>query len=387
MGVRPAKIVFVTSDLFIGGGAEGMLVRVVTAKPSLADEMIVVSLLPGDSHLERLRAAGITVVQLDFGRPLGIAAGVCRLIKLIADARPQIVQGWMYHGDLAALIAVLFAGRRRRTRLIWSIRCSNMDLRSYGIGLRLAVRVCAVLSRLPDVVTANSAAGLKTHLHLGYRPRRVEVIANGIDVDRFKPDLAARAAVRAELGIAQSEFLVAHVARVDPMKDHQTLAAALRELPQVKALLIGAGTESLPRMSNALALGRRDNVERLLAAADIIMSSSAFGEGFSNALAEGMACGLPAVATDVGDARVIVGDSGIVVPARNAPALAAAIRMLAQEPAPTRAARGARARTHIVENFSMRRALTHFGALYESLDGKLDRTSPERDPEGQRTTD
>src|SRR6516164_1251154 len=57
VGVRPAKIVFVTSDLFVGGGAEGMLVRMVTAKPPLADEITVVSLLPGESHVERLHAA------------------------------------------------------------------------------------------------------------------------------------------------------------------------------------------------------------------------------------------------------------------------------------------------------------------------------------------
>jgi glycosyltransferase involved in cell wall biosynthesis len=367
MGVRPAKIVFITSDLFVGGGAEGMLARMVTAKLALADEIIVVSLLPGDSHSEHLRAVGVRVVQLDFARPLGVASGLHRLIKLIADARPQIVQGWMYHGDLVALIAVILSGRRRRVRLIWGIRCSSMDLRRYGIGLRLAVRACAALSRLPDVVTANSTAGLKAHLNLGYRPRRAEVIANGIDVDRFKPDPRARAAARAELGLHASDIVLAHVARVDPMKDHQTLQAALTELPWVKALLIGAGTESLPRMSNALALGRRNDVERLLTAADIIVSSSAFGEGFSNALAEGMACGLPAVATDVGDARVILGDSGLVVPASNAPALAAAIRMLAQEPVPARVARGARARAHIVENFSMQRALIRFAALYESV--------------------
>jgi glycosyltransferase involved in cell wall biosynthesis len=115
---------------------------------------------------------------------------------------------------------------------------------------------------------------------------------------------------------------------------------------QAKALLIGAGTENLLRMPNVLALGRRNEVERLLAAADIIVSSSAFGEGFSNALAEGMACGLPAVATDVGDARTIVGDSGCVVPARNSRALAAAIRMLAQEPAAARGERGMRARAY-----------------------------------------
>jgi glycosyltransferase involved in cell wall biosynthesis len=367
VGVRPAKIIFVTSDLFIGGGAEGMLARLVTAKPPLADEIIIASLVPGDSHVERLRAAGVTVIQLDFSTGIGIASGLYRLARLIADARPQIVQGWMYHGDLAALIGLLLSARRRRTRLVWGIRCSNMDLRSYGLALRLAVRACIVLSRLPEVITANSAAGLKTHLNLGYRPRRAEVIANGIDVDRFKPDLAARAAVRAELGIAEGDFVLAHVARVDPMKDHQSLQAALMELPELKALLIGAGTENLPRMPNTLALGRRNEVERFLAAADIIVSSSAFGEGFSNALAEGMACGLPAVTTDVGDARAIVGDSGCLVAARDSRALAGAIRMLAQQPAAARAARGARARAHIVENFSMLRAVANFTELYNSF--------------------
>ncbi len=365
--MRPAKIIYVTSDLFIGGGAEAMLMRLVTAAPAVADEIIVVSLLPGDSHVERLRAAGITVIQLDFGGAAGIASGLARLVKLIADARPQIVQGWMYHGDLAALTALALSGRRRSTRLVWSIRCSNMDLQRYGFGLRLVVRACSALSRLPDVITANSAAGLKCHLSLGYRPRRVEMIANGIDVSRFKPDAGARAAVRAELGIADADFVLAHVARVDAMKDHENLQAALMELPEVKALLIGAGTERLGRMASVFALGRRNDVERLLAAADVVVSSFAFGEGFSNALAEGMACGLPAVATEVGDARSIVGDSGCVVPVRDSRALASAIRRLAQEPVSSRTERGARARAHIVEEFSMNRAVARFTELYQSL--------------------
>ena len=182
VGVRPAKIIYVTSDLFIGGGAEAMLMRLVTAAPAVADEIIVVSLLPGDWHVERLRAAGITVIQLDFGGAAGIASGLARLVKLIADARPQIVQGWMYHGDLAALTALALSGRRRSTQSRLEHRCSNMDLQRYGFGLRLVVRACSALSRLPDVITANSAAGLKCHLSLGYRPRRVEMIANGIDV-------------------------------------------------------------------------------------------------------------------------------------------------------------------------------------------------------------
>jgi glycosyltransferase involved in cell wall biosynthesis len=364
---RPRTILYVTTDLFIGGGAEGMLARLLTAEPRLADAIIVVSLLPGESHAERLRQAGITVHQLDFGSARGIASGLVRLARLIARSQPDIVQGWMYHGDLAALAALVLSGRRRRTRLVWGIRCSEVDLRAYGRGLRLVVRACIALSRWPDVVTANSVAGLKSHLHLGYRPRRTEVIANGIEVKRFKPDGAARAALRRELGIAADAVVLAHVARVDPMKDHASLRSALMQLPEVTALLIGRGTERLPAAPNVHRLGRRHDVERLLAAADIVVSSSAFGEGFANVLAEGMACGLPAVATDVGDARAIVGDSGLIVPPRDPGALAAAIREIACEGAAARSERGARARARIVENFAMNRAVGRFAELYRSL--------------------
>ena len=197
---RPRKIVYVTAGLR-GGGAEAMLTRLATAQPGVADEIILVSLLPAEGHIERLVAAGVTVVELRFDRAGGAAAGLVKLAKLIADSRPDIVQGWMYHGDLAALVALVMSGRRKQTRLVWSIRCSDMDLRHYGRGLRLVVKACTLLSGWPDLVTANSAAGLKAHLALGYRPRRAEVVANGIDIDEFRPDPAVRQAVRSELGI------------------------------------------------------------------------------------------------------------------------------------------------------------------------------------------
>jgi glycosyltransferase involved in cell wall biosynthesis len=368
MGVipLPRKIIYVTAGLR-GGGAEAMLARLATAHPAVADEITIVSLLPAEAFVERLRAEGVTVIELDFAGARGIAFGLVKLARLISDTEPQVVQGWMYHGDLAALIALVLSGRRRQTRLVWSIRCSDMDLRRYGIGLRLVVHACTLLARWPDLVTANSAAGLKHHLSLGYRPRRTEVVANGIDVDEFRPDATAREVVRRELGIAADEIVIAHLARVDPMKDHASFLAAMAELPDLRALLIGHGTENLPEARNLLRLGRRGDVARLLAAADFVVSSSRFGEGFSNSLAEGMACGLPAIATNVGDAKLIVGDIGLVVQPENPTALAAAIRTLAREPDIARAARGAKARARVVENFTMTHAIQRYTELYASL--------------------
>jgi glycosyltransferase involved in cell wall biosynthesis len=364
--LRPRKIVYVTAGLR-GGGAEAMLARLATARPGVADEITIVTLLPAEAHMACLRAAGVEVIELRFDKTGGIATGLFKLARLIAESRPDIVQGWMYYGDLAALVALALSGRRRQTHLVWSIRCSAMGWRSYGIGLALVVKVCAVLSRWPDLVTANSAAGLKSHLALGYHPRRAQVVANGIDVDEFRPDAAARRAVRTELGIADDAIVLAHVARVDAMKDHDSFLAAMAALPDFCAMLVGAGTENLPAARNILRLGRRHDVARLFAAADFVVSSSRCGEGFSNVLAEGMACGLPAVATDVGDAKLIVGDTGLVVPPESPDALAAAIRRLAAESATARAERGSRARVRIVENFAMPRAVQRYADLYESL--------------------
>ena len=368
MGVtgRPRKILYVTAGLR-GGGAEAMLTRLVTAQPGLADEITLVSLLPAEGHVDRLIAGGVRVLELQFDKMGGVAAGMLKLAKLIANSRPDIVQGWMYHGDLAALVALVMSGRRKQTRLVWSIRCSDMDLRHYGRGLRLVVKACTLLSNWPDLVTANSAAGLKSHLALGYRPRRAEVVANGIDVDEFRPDPAVREAVRRELGIPGDATVLAHVARVDPMKDHGSFLAAMKELPDLFALLVGAGTENLPAAGNVLRLGRRHDVPRLFAAADFAVSSSGFGEGFSNALAEGMACGLPAVATDVGDATLILGDTGLVVPPENPGVLAAAIRTLVREPAAARSDRRMRARARIVDNFAMAHAAQRYADIYTSL--------------------
>jgi glycosyltransferase involved in cell wall biosynthesis len=364
--LRPRKILFVTAGLR-GGGAEAMLARLATARPSVADEITVVSLIPAEAHGARLVAGGVELLELRFDKAGGIVTGLFKLARLIAERRPQIVQGWMYHGDLAALVALALSGRRRDTRLVWGIRCSAMDWRSYGPGLALVVKACALLSRWPDMVTANSAAGLKSHMALGYHPRRAQVVANGIDLNEFRPDIAARAAVRSEFAIAEDAIVLAHVARVDAMKDHGSFLAAMAKLPDVSALLVGAGTENLAPARNLFRLGRRCDVARLFAAADFVVSSSRFGEGFSNVLAEGMACGLPAVATDVGDAKLIIGDTGLVVPPESPDALAAAIRQLAGESATARAERGSRARARIAENFKLEHAIRRYVELYASL--------------------
>ena len=236
-----------------------------------------------------------------------------------------------------------------------------MDEERYGSILRWSAR----MSRWPDTIVANSECGAAFHKSHGFEASRMVVIENGIDSELFRPHPAWRQQVRRELGVPLDAPLIIHPARVDPMKDHACLLKAMDTLPGVTAVLVGSKTNQLELPPNVKALGLRKDMPRLYAAADIVVSTSAFGEGFSNAIAEGMSAGLLPIVTDVGDARRIVGDTGCVLPPGDPSALASAIAQECASPNDL-AAKGGRARARILETFPVSRFVDSFTRLYEN---------------------
>ena len=342
------------------GGAETMLVQLATRLQQRGHAQHVVSLNGRGTLGDALEDAGLQVTDLAIKSARGGIAGIARLRHIVKTAAPDVVQGWMYHGNLAATLAHLTVGGKRGRRLYWNLRASNMDSGRYGNIIRWNAR----LSRLADCIVVNSQAGATFHIEQGFDARRFEVILNGIDADRFRPDAARRAALRAKLGVPADAALVIHVARVDPMKDHATFLRAMRAHPGTQAILVGAGTDTLDPPDNVRGLGMHADVERFYPAADIVVSSSAYGEGFSNTIAEGMSAGLVPVATDVGDVRRIVGDAGKVVLPGDAVALAAALGKIIALAPEKRRALGDAARARIVETFAIDAAVTKYERLY-----------------------
>jgi glycosyltransferase involved in cell wall biosynthesis len=262
--------------------------------------------------------------------------------------------------------------------IVWGIRCSDMDFSRYRPLTRWVVWLCARLSRLATIIIVNSEAGKKVHQAWGYNTSKMVVIPNGFDLDRFKPDAAARRSVRVELGVAEDTLLIGLIARFDPMKDHNTFfkAAGLlaRCRPDVCFLLAGAGIAqdniAVREMisDNCLEgfvqlLGPREDIPRLTAALDIACLSST-GEAFPNVVGEAMACGVPCVVTDVGDAAYIVADTGRVVPARNPEAMSAAWAELIEMGPAGRHALGQKARRRIEENFTLAKMVRAYELLY-----------------------
>jgi glycosyltransferase involved in cell wall biosynthesis len=204
----------------------------------------------------------------------------------------------------------------------------------------------------------------------------MQVIPNGIDCDKFRPDPEARARIRSKWNIAPEVPLVGLVGRIDPMKDHRTFLEAVARTSRTDyvAVCVGGGADRVFEPLRTLAreldihdrlhfVGAEGDMPGVYAALDILVSAS-IGEGFSNVIAEAMACGVPAVVTDVGDSAEIVGSTGIVVPPRSPDALARGMEDLLDRRGPELSAR---ARQRIVTNFTVDLMVDHTRSLLQAL--------------------
>ena len=200
-------VLHVVPDLAVGG-AQAALVQLVTATKLQRTRNVVATLTSGGFHSRALRAADVDLIEFEMRSAKGAFAALVGLVGLIRKLKPEIVQGWLHYGDLAALLAVVLSGRRRQTKVVWSIRSSATDVSSFKYRLRLAVRVWRIFVACVDLVIANSTVGLATERNKSWRLPHAEVISNGIDTDWFRPDPVARRDVRKELRIPEQAVVV-----------------------------------------------------------------------------------------------------------------------------------------------------------------------------------
>jgi len=382
MNARRLRVLHVITGLG-QGGAESVLFRLATY-PGADVEHVVVSLTDEGIYGERLRATGVAVHALGMKRGRVSLGGFMALRSLIAAARPDAVQTWMYHADLIGGLAARLAGVRS---IAWGIRNSGEHLERSSRSARLVLRACALLSgRVPKAIVCAAQKSAERHADKGYDRERMVVIANGYDLSRFAPNDEARQRVRAQWGLPQDVPAIGCVARWDPLKDHANLLRAVAALVRdgrdagLRCVLIGRGMDTanaeLAALIDRLGLrdrlvlaGPSDDVPAAMNGLDLHVLSSC-AEGFPNVVAEAMACGVYCVVTDVGDAAYIVGNAGVVVPPEQSEALARGIEMALREVASRgRARAGEAGRARVLENFDLARMVQSYIAVWRRISG------------------
>jgi glycosyltransferase involved in cell wall biosynthesis len=351
------SIFFLVRSLEVGG-AERQLVQLATGLHERQQNVRVGVFYRRGPLVADLEGAGVEIVDLKKSGRWDIVAFLIRTLRALRRNQPDIVYSMLGGANIVAAAIRPFVPM---SKLVWSIRSSNMKLNEYDWLHAASYRVERAISRIPDLIIANSAAGKDFAVVNGFPPENIHIVPNGIDTERFRPNNELRTEQRRLWNLKDHQIAVGVLARLDPMKDQQTFlraaVIAAGRNPKLCFLCIGEGPDRRHLQSLAETIGIAGKVKftgradpaAALNALDIVCSSSAFGEGFSNSIAEAMSCGRPCIVTDVGDSAMIVGNCGDVVRPCDPQTLAASILSTAER---IESIDPSKPRSRVVENFS-----------------------------------
>ena len=317
------RILFLIRSLE-AGGAEKQLCDLVKCLDKRKYDIYVVTFYDGGKFRHELEGIHeIHLTSLGKKKRWDLLPLFWRFFVLVKKIHPQILHGYL---DMSNLLCLL-VGKLSGVKVVWSMHSSYVDFSKYYWTDSWLFKILVWLSKIPDLIIINSYAGKKYFIKSGYTPKNIVVINNGFDTRKFRPDQKAGERLRTHWKISNEQILIGLVGRLDPIKDHPTFIKACAIVAKKNSLArfvcIGGGDETykgeLLKQVEEYGLskkftwsGHMDDMATVYNSLDVLCLSS-YGEGFPNVVGEAMACGIPVVVTNVGDAAEIVGDTGKVV--------------------------------------------------------------------------
>lgn len=371
---RKTCVLFVINSLAAGGAERQLTELVRNIDKARFDVHVAVYYAPGVANGGELwpDMASIPGATLHDLRkrpgPFGYLTALPRLAALILRIHADIL-----HGYLQGNLPVLLLGGLLRRRVVWGIRRSFADITKLDRFGMFLLKTRLKLARFTDLMIFNSQASLENHLAMGMKGAVSCVIPNGFDIQRFRPDPSLRDEQRAAWSIPPEAELIGIVGRLDEVKDHATFLRAAARLaesrPHARFVCVGRGgedyTRSLETLADSLGLAGKvlwAGIHREMPSAYNALDALALtstDEGFPNVIGEAMACGVPCVATRVGDAALLVGDTGWTAAAGDVDAICSGLQTLLDEPAEGRRRRSLACRARIESTFSVEALARH----------------------------
>jgi glycosyltransferase involved in cell wall biosynthesis len=370
------KIIHIITSLNVGG-AEQALKRLLLTTPDAQRNTLVISLKNLGKIGEGLQSRGFEVVALNMRSFLAFPVGIFRLYRIIRQFQPDIVQTWLYHADLIGGVVAKIAGVKC---IIWGIRTTELDS-----GSKLTAWIRKLLALLSYVIPAKivcvAEASRNKHIALGYDTPKMVMIGNGFESEQLQSSPQQRSELRSSVCLKDEDIVIGTLGRLSQEKGQDVFVRSAgmiaQEYSNVRFLMVGRGLEpvdeALMQWINAIGfadrfvlMGERRDVAVVLSAMDIFCLPSR-SEGFPNVLGEAMAMGLPCVSTDVGDAGVLLGDTGILVQKDDYEALAVGLKQMLDMSEDERTALGERARLRVQNEFTLEQMRKKFEAVYTEL--------------------
>jgi glycosyltransferase involved in cell wall biosynthesis len=371
------RIFHIISGLGVGG-AELFLERLISTMPSSDFNHSVVSLIDLGIVGKRLQSQGVNVIALKT-RKATLPKGLWKLRSLLRTEKPDLIQGWLYNGNISASITHRLAGMH--CPVVWNIRHSLDEWRAEPWDTKLAIRICGMFGKAPNRIVFNSARAVLQHEKYGYEKARSVVIPNGFDCDRFEPDKSARTAMRRKIKLSDADVVVGTMGRYHVLKNQVGFLYAasmmLKSRPELKFLMAGCDVtpdnmrlssmvQKLGLTENVVLLGEVLDTRSLLNSMDVFVSPS-LAEGFPNAVGEAMACGLPCVVTDAGASGELIGNTGRVVARDDPKSLSDAVVNFLEAGRECWQDHGNAARQRIVQQFNQKHVAARYAAMYRQL--------------------
>ncbi len=365
------RVMFLSTSMGMGG-ADKQLLSAAQLMHAQGHDVCIVSLTElGPMGLEA-RSQGIRTESLDMRRGVPDPRGLIRLIRLVRAWKPDVLHSHMVHANLMA----------RAVRLFARVPVMVSTIHNIYEGGPLWMAAYRVSNGLVDHMTIISEAAADRFVKEGIVPRELlTCVPNGVDTERFRQVAPGpREALRSSIGV-HDRFVWLAVGRFEIAKDYPNMLHAFAQVCQRDSsavlLLVGHGSlqQETESLAQSLGLGDRirfhgvpSDVPQVMAPADGYVKSSAW-EGMPIALLEAAAAGLPIVATRVGGNHEVVrdGESGFLVPPRDAEALGQAMLRLMEQTPERRRDMGERGRDQVRVHYGLGRVVERWQDLYRQV--------------------